>query len=39
MELALNFAISPTAKTANPEQFIDNSLVAELKKSGLIKDL
>jgi len=39
MEVVLNLAISPTAKTANPEQFIDNSLVTELKKSGLIKDL
>jgi hypothetical protein len=35
----LNFAINPAAKKAKPEQFIDNSFVAELEKSGFIKEL
>ena len=39
MQAVLNFAINPNAKTATPEQFIDNSFVAELEKSGFIKDL
>lgn len=39
MQTVLNFAINPNAKTAKPEQFIDNSFVAELEKSGFIKDL
>jgi ABC-type nitrate/sulfonate/bicarbonate transport system substrate-binding protein len=39
MQAVLNFAINPNAKTAKPEQFIDNSFVAELEKSGFIKDL
>ena len=39
MQAVLNFAINPNAKTAKPEQFIDNSFVGELEKSGFIKDL
>jgi ABC-type nitrate/sulfonate/bicarbonate transport system substrate-binding protein len=39
MQTVLNFAINPAAKTAKPEQFIDNSFVAELEKSGFIKEL
>lgn len=39
MQTVLNFAINPNAKTAKPEQFIDNSFVADLEKSGFIKDL
>jgi len=39
MQAVLNYAINPNAKTAKPEQFIDNSFVAELEKSGFIKEL
>ncbi|HWH75958.1 MAG TPA: ABC transporter substrate-binding protein [Candidatus Binatus sp.] len=39
MQTLLNFAVNPAAKTAKPEQFIDNSFVAELDKSGFIKEL
>lgn len=39
MQTFLNFAVNPAAKTAKPEQFIDNSFVAELDKSGFIKEL
>ena len=39
MQAVLDFAINPNAKTAKPEQFIDNSFVAEFDKSGFIKDL
>ncbi len=39
MQAVLNFAINPNAKTAKPEQFIDNSFVADLEKSGFIKEL
>jgi hypothetical protein len=39
MQTVLNFAVNPSAKTAKPEQFIDNSFVAELEKSGFIKEL
>jgi len=39
MQVVLNFAINPNAKTAKPEQFIDNSFVADLEKSGFIKEL
>lgn len=39
MQTVLNFAINPAGKTAKPEQFIDNSFVAELEKSGFIKEL
>ncbi|MBI2998094.1 MAG: ABC transporter substrate-binding protein [Deltaproteobacteria bacterium] len=35
----LNFAKSPAAKTAKPETFIDNSILAELERSGFIKQL
>ncbi|HET8563921.1 MAG TPA: ABC transporter substrate-binding protein, partial [Candidatus Binatia bacterium] len=36
VQTLLNFATNPAAKTAKPEQFIDNSIVAELEKSGFI---
>jgi len=39
MQTVLNFAVNPAAKSAKPEQFIDNSFVAELEKSGFIKEL
>ena len=39
MQAVLNFAINPNAKTAKPEPFIDNSFVADLEKSGFIKEL
>lgn len=39
MQTVLNFAINPNAKTAKPDQFIDNSFVVELEKSGFIKEL
>lgn len=39
MQTVLKFAINPAAKTAKPEQFIDNSFVAELEKSGFIQEL
>jgi len=39
MQTLLNFSINPAGKTAKPEQFIDNSFVAELEKSGFIRDL
>jgi ABC-type nitrate/sulfonate/bicarbonate transport system substrate-binding protein len=39
MQTVLNFSINPAGKTAKPEQFIDNSFVAELDKSGFIKNL
>jgi ABC-type nitrate/sulfonate/bicarbonate transport system substrate-binding protein len=39
MQTLLNFSINPAGKTAKPEQFIDNSFVAELERSGFIKDL
>lgn len=39
MQAVLNYAINPNAKTAKPEQFIDNSFVADLEKSGFIKDM
>jgi ABC-type nitrate/sulfonate/bicarbonate transport system substrate-binding protein len=35
----LNFAKHPGAKTAKPEQFIDNSILAELERSGFVKQL
>jgi hypothetical protein len=31
--------LNPAGKTAKPEQFIGNSLVAELEKSGFIEKL
>ncbi len=39
VQTLLNFAGNPAAKTAKPEQFLDNSLVAELDKSGFIEKL
>jgi ABC-type nitrate/sulfonate/bicarbonate transport system substrate-binding protein len=39
MQTVLNFAVNPAAKSTKPEQFIDNSFVAELEKSGFIKEL
>ena len=39
MQTLLNFSINPAGKTAKPEQFIDNSFVAELDKSGFIKEI
>lgn len=39
IQAVLNYAINPNAKTAKPEQFIDNSFVADLEKSGFIKDM
>lgn len=39
MQTLLNFAVNPAGKTAKPEQFIDNSFVAELDKSGFIEKL
>ena len=39
MQAMLNFSVNPAGKTAKPEQFIDNSFVAELDKSGFIKEL
>ena len=39
MQTVLNFSINSAGKTAKPEQFIDNSFVAELDKSGFIKNL
>jgi hypothetical protein len=35
----LEFANQPAAKTAKPEQFIDNTFLAELDKSGFIDKL
>lgn len=39
MQTMLNFSVNPAGKSAKPEQFIDNSFVAELDKSGFIKEL
>lgn len=39
MQTVLNFAVNPAAKATKPEKFIDNSFVAELEKSGFIKEL
>ena len=39
MQTLLNYSINPAGKTAKPEQFIDNSFVIELEKSGFIKEL
>lgn len=33
MQTLLNFSVSPAGKTAKPDQFIDNSFIAELDKS------
>jgi ABC-type nitrate/sulfonate/bicarbonate transport system substrate-binding protein len=39
MQTLLNFSVNPAGKSAKPEQFIDNSFVAELEKSGFIEKL
>jgi len=39
MQTLLNFSVNPAGKTARPEQFIDNSFVADLDKSGFIEKL
>ncbi|MGZ8426940.1 MAG: ABC transporter substrate-binding protein, partial [Candidatus Binatia bacterium] len=39
MQTMLNYSVNPASKTAKPEQFIDNSFVADLEKSGFIKEL
>ena len=39
VQTILNFAKHPAAKTAKPEQFIDNSILAELEKSGFVNQL
>jgi NitT/TauT family transport system substrate-binding protein len=39
MQTMLDFSVNPAGKTTKPEQFIDNSFVAELDKSGFIKEL
>ena len=39
MQTMLNFSLNPAGKAAKSEQFIDNSFVAELDKSGFIKEL
>jgi hypothetical protein len=35
----LHFTRHRAAKTAKPEQFIDNSILAELEKSGFVNQL
>ncbi len=39
MQTMLSFSVNPAGKAAKPEQFIDNSFIAELDKSGFIKEL
>ena len=39
VQTMLNFATHPTAKTAKPEAFIDNSVLAEIGKSGFVDRL
>jgi len=39
VQTMLNFANHPAGKSAKPEQFVDNSVVAELEKSGFIDRL
>jgi NitT/TauT family transport system substrate-binding protein len=39
VQTILNFSTSPNAKTAKPEQFIDNSIIEELERSGFINQL
>ncbi len=39
VQTLLNFASSPNAKTAKPEQFIDNSILEELERSGFVRQL
>lgn len=39
VQTLLNFAVHPAARSAKPEQFIDNSLLKELERSGFIDKL
>jgi ABC-type nitrate/sulfonate/bicarbonate transport system substrate-binding protein len=39
VQTMLNFASHPGAKTAKPEAFIDNSILAEIDKSGFVDKL
>ena len=39
VQTLLDFAKHPAAKTAKPEQFIDNSILAELERSGFVNQL
>ena len=39
VQTILNLSTSPNAKTAKPEQFIDNSIIEELERSGFINQL
>jgi NitT/TauT family transport system substrate-binding protein len=39
VQSVLNFTRHPGAKTAKPEQYIDNSILAELEKGGFVKQL
>lgn len=39
VQTILNLSTSPNAKTAKPEQFIDNSIIEELERSGFISQL
>lgn len=39
VQTLLNFATHPAARTAKPDQFIDNSFVSELERSGFIERL
>ena len=39
VQSVLNFTRHPGAKTAKPEEFIDNSILVELEKSGFAKQL
>ena len=39
VQTMLNFATHPTAKSAKPEAFIDNSILSEIGKSGFVDRL
>jgi hypothetical protein len=39
VQSVLNFTRHAGAKAAKPEQFIDNSLLSELEKSGFVNQL
>lgn len=39
VQSVLNFTRHPAAKNANPEQFIDNSILSEIEKSGFVAQL
>lgn len=39
VQTVLNFTRHPGAKAAKPEQFIDNSLLNELEKSGFVSQI